>query len=1165
LIRRALIALGIVVAALALAVAGVFVALNSGAGRQFAEQKLNQLIGPNLQITGLAGHFPVDIKLAAFSLTDANGVWLSGTGLDLRWQPLDLLRRRLEVTSLTAATLSIARPPLPGKAAPPTSSSPASSSFQADIGQLSINQLNLGAALTGEAAQFRVTGALHLGDLTHGSLSLDAATLDGSATYHAQAAFTPQTSTLNLHVQEPPNGLLGRLAGLQVHAPLKLDLTLAGPRDDSALAFTLLAAGAELDGTGTLGLDPEHPHADLQLSTPALAPYAALAGENVQGHAGLHLIATQSGGQTSLALTSTVALTTAPGPLAKLVGENGTLALNAVVRGQTLTVSRFAATGAGFSLSAAGSAGADSMTLTTTARLNQVADISPGLSGAVQLSGTVIGGFQDFAVDALLTGDVAAPEIPSGPFSIAVKAQHLPALPVGTLTGSGALENAPLRLDAAFARHADGSFAVKINNAMWRSLSAKAALALAPGATLPTGTAQFAATRLQDFAAFSPLPLRGAASGDFSYSDGQGFKLGLTAQNLVVDPQIGAINATVNAAGPPGAVTTRVQADVASLLGQPAHLALTGVLDVTQKSAALSAFTATWHGLDAALQGPASLDAATGLAVHHLSLGVNGGRIGVDGTFSPTLKANIVVDRLPARLAGLFVPGLAASGTLSATASLSGLATAPAGRFTVDASAIRFLTGPAASVPQADLTASGTANGGTAVLNLNLTAGPNLSLAASGQVPEQPGGALNLHLTGRTDLRLADPLLAAQGTVARGVIATDVTLTGSAAAPRATGTVTLSGGSLQNLASGLDLTAIAATVTAAGQLLTLQSFTATAGTGSVGASGTLDLGTPGLPVTLALTAHNATPVSSDLMTETLDGNLTLTGAVQKRLTLAGQITIDQANINIPKSLPPAVANLPIVYAGQPPPPPSPPPPAIGLDLIVRADNKIFIRGDGLFAEFAGRVHVTGTADNALPEGGFKLVRGDFSLAGKSLQFTKGSVEFTGDGFTPTLDLEATAATSTNGTATLIIGGTAARPAITLTSSPPLPSDEILAQLLFAESANDLTPFQAASLAAALAQLSGVGGGNPLDSVRNALGLDQLSVSGNGSGPPSLQAGRYVAPGVYVGATQATNGQGTQATVDINLARGLKLQTQTGTSTATSGQSSSVGLTYQFDY
>jgi len=398
------------------------------------------------------------------------------------------------------------------------------------------------------------------------------------------------------------------------------------------------------------------------------------------------------------------------------------------------------------------------------------------------------------------------------------------------------------------------------------------------------------------------------------------------------------------------------------------------------------------------------------------------------------------------------------------------------------------------------------------------------------------------------------------------MMAADVTLTGSPTAPLVNGSLSLSGGSVEDISSGLNLTKISVAVAATGRRVSLQNFQANAGSGTITGQGMVDLGSPNIPIDLQINAQHATPVSSDIVTETLDAALSITGALRGQMALGGKIKIDAANINIPKSLPPSVANLPIINAGEKPPPPPAPPPPINLNLTVSAKNQIFVRGDGLFAELGGRLRITGTAADPDPEGGFDLIRGNFSLAGKTLQFTQGTVSFNGDGFMPTLDLEAsTVTTDNNTTATLIVGGTAAKPTITLSSSPPLPSDEILAQLLFGQSTSSLTPFQAASLAAALAQISGVGGGgNPLDSVRNALGLDELSLGGSGGGPPSIQAGRYVAPGVYVGATQATNGQGTQATVQVNLYKGLKLQTATGTGSA-GGNASSVGLTYQFNY
>jgi translocation and assembly module TamB len=90
-------------------------------------------------------------------------------------------------------------------------------------------------------------------------------------------------------------------------------------------------------------------------------------------------------------------------------------------------------------------------------------------------------------------------------------------------------------------------------------------------------------------------------------------------------------------------------------------------------------------------------------------------------------------------------------------------------------------------------------------------------------------------------------------------------------------------------------------------------------------------------------------------------------------------------------------------------------------------------------------------------------------------------------------------------------------------------------------------------------------------LRSALGLDQLSVGSGAGGAATLQAGRYVARGVRVGASQSATGGQTAASVQIDLAKGLKLETTVATSSsataATPGTSNgtSVGLTYQFEY
>jgi len=65
-----------------------------------------------------------------------------------------------------------------------------------------------------------------------------------------------------------------------------------------------------------------------------------------------------------------------------------------------------------------------------------------------------------------------------------------------------------------------------------------------------------------------------------------------------------------------------------------------------------------------------------------------------------------------------------------------------------------------------------------------------------------------------------------------------------------------------------------------------------------------------------------------------------------------------------------------------------------------------------------------------------------------------------------------------------------------------------------QSTQQLSPFQLAGVAQAAASFGGVGGSDPLASVRGGLGLDRLSVSaGSGSGGATVEAGKYVANGV----------------------------------------------------
>ncbi|MDD2706108.1 MAG: translocation/assembly module TamB domain-containing protein, partial [Acidocella sp.] len=945
---------------LLLAITGLVVALNTSAGRRFAEAEINKLAAPRVQIAGLAGHFPADIKLARLSVADADGTWLTGTALELRWHPLELLRGDVAVEALTATTITATRSPVPGKSN--SGGGIALPNLRLDLARLEIGTLNLAPALAGESVALHVAGSAHLHNLTHGSMTLDATTPDGAAQYHLTAGIDPQTTSLSLHISEPPNGLLGHFAGPTVQAPLRLDATLSGPRQRAALNFTASLGNAKLNGTGTLGLEPKKSFADVVFTVPALAPFGVLAGKTIVGSTQMHLsVAQRPDGSASLSLTGTAALRALPATLQKFIGDSNEFSVFTTLRGKSVILDKLQITGADFAVHMSGTIARDSISLTTSAQIPQISVLSPEISGSVQESGTISGTPQDFATSTRLTGNIMAPDIRSAPFTIALDVQHLPRAPVGTLTGSGALENFPLKLDANLTRMADGTANLKIGTALWRSLNAQADLQLAPGATLPTGTAKFAVARLDDVSPFLPIKLHGAASGDFAYPGGDAFNLNFTTQHLVVMPQYGAIDGKLSAQGKLEAVAVTAQLQSTALFSAPARLALAGTLNIPARAAHLTSLSAAWHGLNTTLQGPADIETKPSIAVRHLALGLGTGRITLNGTLYPRVAATAQVQNLPASLTQLFAPTLNASGTLSASANLTGTPTEPGGTLSLDARALHLATGPAAALPPANLSGSATLAGKTTTLALKLTAGPHLNLAAQGSVPLQTTGAMNLHLGGHADLRLLDPILAEQGNVVRGVEQVDLTLTGTPLAPLATGNLTLANGVVQNIGSGLNLTKISARLLASGRTLTLQSLTATAGKGSITGHGTLDLAQPDLPISLALNATNATPISSDLVTATLDAALTLQGAVRGQMALAGKINIDKAEINIPHALPPSVANLPILYAGEKPPPPPAPPPPISLALDIRAANPIFVRGDGLFAELGGHLRLGGTA------------------------------------------------------------------------------------------------------------------------------------------------------------------------------------------------------------
>ncbi|HEY8948104.1 MAG TPA: translocation/assembly module TamB domain-containing protein [Rhizomicrobium sp.] len=941
---------------------------------------------------------------------------------------------------------------------------------------------------------------------------------------------------------------------------------------------------------------------------PSLAPFSQLAGTELGGAARINVHAQQNAGLTAVTLDGNLHMAGA-GLVARLLGGNATLALRANIAGSDISYSTLALRGAGFTSDIKGTLRSDTLNYTIVLGLPDIARLAPTLNGDLSLNATLTGPTTSATIKANGSANIASNGFARQRIGFSLGIDGLPNPSTAQIRAGGALDGAPLSLDGALATTG------KIRNAKlaadWKSLHAHADLKLPPNGDV-TGRVDIALKRLSDLTNFIGTRLEGSltATVDADTRGGKslaaihmkaaGLRSGdmkadaLTMEGTVANPfgrpsfdlkldarKIAASGATGSGTatlkGPLDRLAVALKSDMRDSAGNPAHAVATAVVDTGKNKLSLQSFSGRWQDEELTLKAPATVDFAKGLAVDKLAAKLAGGDLAISGRFTPKLDASVVLNDVPMKALTRFVPQLAPEGTLSANAQLTGTLDAPQGKIALQGRGLRAV-GMSRATGSADLDAHATLHGKSATVNATLAAGNAAHLTLAGEAPLDTAKPMALRVAGNADLALLNPILTASGRQAKGTLTLDMHLTGTYAAPRATGGGNLANGELQDFTQGIRVRAITAAFQAQGDMIRITQLSARAGSGSITGSGSIDLASPGMPVDISIEAKNARPVASDMLTATLSGNAKLTGKLKGDLNLSGRIRVLEGEINLPDKFPPQVAVLDVRRRGQAPPPPPQPASRIALDMTVSAPEQIFVRGHGIDAEVSGRIHLTGTTATPFASGHFDMRRGTFSIAGQTLNFTSGKIGFNGTGVRNKLDptLDFVASTTSGGvTATLTVGGYASAPTIALSSSPQLPQDEVLAHLLFQQSVKQLSPLQLAEIAQALASLGGIGNGfSPMSAIRKGLGLDRLSVGGasGNSGETSVEAGKYVARNVYVGARQNLSG-GTQVQVQVDITRRLKAQATLSTvtnATVTKGNAaqdngSSVGLSYQFEY
>lgn len=1033
--------------------------------------------------------------------------------------------------------------------------------FSLPMGQdvLGLDLKALNVSVSGSPDKAKVDAALDLKKLTTNELNLtDVAFSAKSSAFNLQAQSGVLNTQLTVGGRDFKSDALNRL----VQAPVKL--TAPVTLSQQAIQATYQLEGASLGGKGDVVYDRTSgtTETNLQLFAAPSALPEALAAKLTKtvGLGGNVRIVNGAIEAKNVVLTSE--LVEAKGSASLKSG-----AIDASFDGTLPDLAKLSdsAKGSGsFSLAASGTLEAPS------------AKISLAVPKAV-LSGKQLDGFSADVTAALNQGAIAGD----------VKAK-------GSIAGQAIDVGAVMKKDKG--RTAIPDLQVKIGpNVISGALTLDAAF-------LPDGKLSFDLPDLSLIGAMAAQPLNGGLKGNLVFSAPQGqlaARIDLAGKALGYDTvSIAGVRAGIDyrsaaLSGELGADTVRSGTNVVekpvltfSRQGEKTDFSLAAryqgaPLSVNGYAAPsggntlvhLGGFNATAEKIAVKLAGPTDLTLVDGgVRLDALKLALGSGSVAVSGRAGSTLDLKVTIANLPAALANTFSPSLGADGAISGTATVSGKATDPAAQFALNWPSASLAATRSAGLPGMSLQAKGGYGGGALTIDASGSGG-GLNAKASGRVQLQGSQSLDIRVQGSAPLTLAQSFVADQGIALSGNANFDISASGALTSPKLGGTIRLASAGAALPRQNLNLTGIDGTVTLEGNTARIAGLTAKiANGGNLSVAGTIGTAAgSGFPAELTIKLTNAVYVDGDLVNAKLTGDLSLKGPLTGGAELGGTIRVAQAAITIPEKIPASLAEIDVKHKNAPrqvvvqtkelepeAPNGASGSSAIRLALDVQASNQIFVRGRGVDAELGGTLKVAGTSAAPSVSGAFKMIRGRLEILGKRLDFASGTIGF-GGGLVPTLDLNATSSASA-ATITVTVSGPANDPEIAFSSSPALPQDEVLAQLIFNRSLSSLTPFQIAQLADAALQLAGGRSTSIFEKLRKGAGIDDLDVSTDSAGQAQVTAGKYINSRTYLQLQQGSGSGSSKAIINLDVGKGVKLRGE-----ADSGGGSAAGIFYEKEY
>ncbi|WP_172331353.1 translocation/assembly module TamB domain-containing protein [Mangrovicoccus sp. HB161399] len=221
--------------------------------------------GRDVRIIGLEGALSSEVKIATIEVADPQGTWLAIHDVTMNWRRLALLRKRVEIDSLSIGSVDLVRAPQTPPAEAPSIEAEAEPvqpfslpdlPVSIELGQLTLAELDLGAALVGQDAQMSIGGSAKLAG-GEGNLDLNIQRTDairGQIVVDTGYVNETRQLTVNLDVEEDQGGLIATLAKFPGAPSVDLSVKGDAPLSDFTADIQLATDGEErLAGSVVVG------------------------------------------------------------------------------------------------------------------------------------------------------------------------------------------------------------------------------------------------------------------------------------------------------------------------------------------------------------------------------------------------------------------------------------------------------------------------------------------------------------------------------------------------------------------------------------------------------------------------------------------------------------------------------------------------------------------------------------------------------------------------------------------------------------------------------------------------------------------------------------------------------------------------------------------------